>query len=100
MINTQADGIFYYKPANESGGGKSEIAKPIDEFISTGPTLVCNFKNDINIVKEICSRYFSTRFKDEAKHDARPLLDGDRTLGSTIKLITSSEYYTDEYNDC
>lgn len=99
MINTQPDGIFCYKPATVSGGGKSEIAKPIDEFISTGPTLVCNFKNDIKIVKEICSKNYSARFKDEAKHDTRSLLDGDRTLGSTIKLLTPSEYYTDEYNE-
>lgn len=99
MIGTSSNGVFCYKPATVSGGGKSEIAKSIDGFISSGPTLVHDYKQDFEHAKEICNKDFSRRFKSKEKHDDRTLLDKNRTLGSVIKLLTPNDYYTDEYNE-
>ncbi|MDR2778823.1 MAG: hypothetical protein LBB16_00860 [Puniceicoccales bacterium] len=98
MIGTSARGIFCYKPATVSGGGKSEIAKPIDEFISTGPTIIFNYDEDCKLAQEIILKDFSKRFRDNSKIDSRSLLDSNRSLGSVIKLLTPNDYYTDEYN--
>ncbi|MDR1401811.1 MAG: hypothetical protein LBI81_02540 [Puniceicoccales bacterium] len=99
MVGTCANGIFCYKPATVSGGGKSEIAKPIDEFIISGPTIVHDYEKDCELVEEIFQRDFTERFRDDSQADSRKLLDGSRTLGSVIKLLTPSDSYRDEYND-
>ncbi|MDR2737580.1 MAG: hypothetical protein LBB18_01400 [Puniceicoccales bacterium] len=98
LIGTSPDGIFCYKPSTVSGGGKSEIAKPIGEFISFGPTIICDYCKSFELVDEILGKDFSGRFKNDTKSDTRKLLDDGRSLGSVIKLLTPSDYYTDEYN--
>ncbi|MDR1413866.1 MAG: hypothetical protein LBI56_02940 [Puniceicoccales bacterium] len=99
MIGTRSNGIFCYKPATVSGGGKSEIAKPIDEFVLSGPTIIYDYEKDCETIEDIFQRDFSRRFRDSSKVDNRTLLDGNRSLGSVIKLLTPSDSYTDEYND-
>jgi hypothetical protein len=98
MIGTSPRGIFCYKPATVSGGGKSEIAKPIDEFILTGPTIVFDYDKDCKLAQEIILKDFSKRFRDNGRTDNRSLLDPGRSLGSVIKLLTPSDYYGDAYN--
>ncbi|MDR3144535.1 MAG: hypothetical protein LBT64_03510 [Puniceicoccales bacterium] len=98
MVGTAASGIFCYKPATVSGGGKSEIAKPIGEFILSGPTIVHSFGKDREMAKQILAKDFSMRFRDSSKCDDRKLLDVSRSLGSVIKLMTPNEAYLDAYN--
>ncbi|MDR1595445.1 MAG: hypothetical protein LBR91_00780 [Puniceicoccales bacterium] len=98
MIGTVPNGVFCYKPATVSGGGKSEIAKPIDEFISSGPTIVHNYADDCRLAEEILRKDFSKRFSDVTAVDDRKLLDSARSLGSVIKLLTPSDDYNDGYN--
>jgi hypothetical protein len=99
MIGTSPNGIFCYKPATVSGGGKSEIAKPIGEFISFGPMIISDYDKNCELADEILRKDFSWRFRDSTKSDGRKLLDSNRTLGSVIKLLTPSDYYTNEYNN-
>ncbi len=40
-----AEGTLCHKPCTVSGGGKSEISKPITDAILTGPVFVADFKN-------------------------------------------------------
>lgn len=98
LIGRVPNGIFCYKPATVSGGGKSEIAKEIDEFITSGPTLVHNYEEDCKQVESLMGKDYSHRFKDPSRKDDRRLMDADRSLGSVIKLLTPNDYYTDEYN--
>jgi len=101
LQGTSARGVFCHKPCTVSGGGKSEISKPISDAIITGPVFVKNFKEDFDLVESIVQRDFSSRFRNKGKEfeDSRPLLSEDRSLGSVIKLLTPSEMeYTDEYN--
>ncbi|MDR1432851.1 MAG: hypothetical protein LBI61_00725 [Puniceicoccales bacterium] len=99
MIGTVPNGVFCYKPATVSGGGKSEIAKPIGEFISSGATIVCDYDTDCLLADEILQKDFSRRFRSVGEVDDRKLLDPRRSLGSVIKLLTPCDIYTDEYNN-
>jgi hypothetical protein len=101
LKGTTAQGSYCHKPCTVSGGGKSEISKPISDAIITGPVFVQNFKEDFDQVEAIIGRDFSNRFRDpeKQKSDSRSLLTEARSLGSVIKLLTPSETeYTDEYN--
>jgi hypothetical protein len=98
IIGTAACGIFCYKPATVSGGGKSEIAKPIDEFILTGPTIVFEYDKDRKLAQEIFQKDCSRRFRDNSRTDSRSIWDPKRSLGSVIKLLTPNYYYSDTCN--
>lgn len=99
LIGTVAEGTFCHKPCTVSGGGKSEISKSITDAILHGPVFVANFKEDFDQVDELLNRDYSNRFKDEKKQDHRPLLSGERSLGSVIKLLTpDARDFTPEYN--
>jgi hypothetical protein len=98
MIGTVPNGLFCYKPSTVSGGGKSEIAKSVQNFISSGPTIVYDYETDCKLAKEIIAKDYSKRFRSETQTDSRSILDTNRSLGSTIKLFTASDFYTDEYN--
>lgn len=98
MIGTRPDGTFCYKPATVSGGGKSEIAKPIVENIIHGSVVIADYSRDMAVVEKILSRDYSDRFKDKNTNDNRSILDKHRSLGSVIKLLTPNDDYTDEYN--
>ena len=99
LIGTVAEGTFCHKPCTVSGGGKSEISKPISDAILHGPVFVANFKQDFDQVAELLNRDYSGRFKDTARQDHRPLLSQERSLGSVIKLLTpDARDFTSEYN--
>lgn len=99
LVGTVAEGTLCHKPCTVSGGGKSEISKPITDAILTGPVFVADFKNDFDAVAELIERDYSSRFKDTTKTDARKILDEARSLGSVIKLLTPDERdYNTDYN--
>jgi hypothetical protein len=99
LIGTQAEGTFCHKPSTVSGGGKSEISKPISDQIMYGPFFVADFEKDFDQVAEILKKDFAGRFNEHDHTDSRPILSPDRSLGSVIKLLTRSKsLYTDEYN--
>jgi phosphoenolpyruvate carboxykinase (diphosphate) len=99
LVGTVAEGMLCHKPSTVSGGGKSEISKPITDAILTGPVFVSDFKKDFDQVAELIGRDYSGRFKDPARVDPRPVLSAERSLGSVIKLLTPDEQdYKPEYN--
>jgi len=99
LIGTVAEGTLCHKPSTVSGGGKSEISKPITDAIIQGPVFVADFKNDFDRVAELLARDYSDRFNDPARTDRRAILSPERSLGSVIKLLTPDEEdYKPEYN--
>ncbi len=99
LIGTVAEGLLCHKPCTVSGGGKSEISKPITDAIIQGPIFVADFKNDFDMVAELLKHDYSDRFKDKTKADKREILSPERSLGSVIKLLSpASRDYTEEYN--
>lgn len=100
LIGTEAEGTFCHKPCTVSGGGKSEISKSILGTLISGPLYIGDIKEDLDFVESIFTRDYSDRFNDPQQKDARSFLNEDRSLGSSIKLLTPSETeYTSEYND-
>ena len=101
LVGTVAEGLLCHKPCTVSGGGKSEISKPISDAIIHGPVFVTDFQKDFDRVEELINKDYSQRFKDPAlrRKDSRKILSHKRSLGSVIKLLTPSETeYTEEYN--
>ncbi|HEX9046881.1 MAG TPA: hypothetical protein VF988_07625 [Verrucomicrobiae bacterium] len=99
LVGTVAEGAFCHKPCTVSGGGKSEISKPITDAILTGPVFVSDLKQDFDRVEELINRDYSDRFADKSRKDIRRVLSPDRSLGSVIKLLTPDEHdYSAEYN--
>lgn len=99
LVGVPAEGTLCHKPCTVSGGGKSEISKPITDAILTGPVFVANFKQDFDQVAKLIARDYSGRFADKARVDRRAILSEERSLGSVIKLLTPDEHdYTAEYN--
>jgi hypothetical protein len=100
LIASRADGVLCHKPCTVSGGGKSEISKSLASIILKGPVFVSDYHRDIAQVAEILKKDFSGIYKRplDAARAARPILGGQRSLGSVIKLLTPSSDYTDEHN--
>ena len=99
LVGTVAEGTLCHKPCTVSGGGKSEISKPITDAILTGPIFVSDFKEDFDRVAALIDRDYSGRFADKTKIDNRLVLAAERSLGSVIKLLTpDNREYTPEYN--
>ncbi|MEJ1973751.1 MAG: hypothetical protein WDM96_15185 [Lacunisphaera sp.] len=101
LVGTVAEGTLCHKPCTVSGGGKSEISKPISDAILPGPVFVADFEKDMARVAELIAHDYSKRFRDPARHgsDTRSLLDVERSLGSVIKVLTPAlREYSDEYN--
>ena len=99
LVGTAAEGLVCHKPCTVSGGGKSEISKPITDAILPGPVFVADLKNDFDRVEELISRDYSDRFVDKSRADSRAVLSPERSLGSVIKLLTPDEQdYTPAYN--
>jgi hypothetical protein len=99
LVGTLAEGLLCHKPCTVSGGGKSEISKPITDAILTGPVFIADFKKDFDLVAELIARDYSGRFADAARTDSRAILSAERSLGSVIKLLTPDERdYKAEYN--
>lgn len=102
LVGYTAESRVCHKPSTVSGGGKSEISKPITDAIISGPVFVSHFEKDFDLAEEIVNKEFGVRFKDQSKNRerGRPLLSKERSLGSVIKLLTpSSSEYTEEYNE-
>jgi phosphoenolpyruvate carboxykinase (diphosphate) len=99
LVGTVAEGTLCHKPCTVSGGGKSEISKPITDAVLTGPVFVADFKRDFDLVAELIGRDYGSRFKDSVRQDQRTILSAERSLGSVIKLLTPDEQdYSAEYN--
>lgn len=106
LTGTAAEGTLCHKPCTVSGGGKSEISKPITDATIQGPVFVADFHNDFEQVRLIINRDYADRFSNEYKaqftdySDSRRILSAERSLGSVIKLLTpASRDFTDEYNE-
>jgi len=100
LVGTVAEGTLCHKPCTVSGGGKSEISKPITDAVLTGPVFVADFKRDFDAVAELIHRDYRGRFKDPTRQDSRAVLSAERSLGSVIKLLTPDEQdYLPEYNE-
>ena len=101
LIGTVGEGFLCHKPCTVSGGGKSEISKPITDAIVSGPAYVADWEKDMAMTKELFKKDFSNRFIEPEKHDLRnrPILSPRRSLGSVIKLLTPSRsLYTEDFN--
>ncbi len=101
LVGHTAESLVCHKPCTVSGGGKSEISKPITDAIITGPVFVSDFEKDIALARDVIGREFGNRFLDESRNrgEGRPLLSPDRSLGSVIQLLTpSATDFTPEYN--
>ncbi len=88
LVGIAAEGLLCHKPCTVSGGGKSEISKPITDAILTGPVFVTDLKKDFDRVEELVHRDYSSRYLDKSREDARMVLSAERSLGSVIKLLT------------
>ena len=99
LVGTVAEGTVCHKPCTVSGGGKSEISKPLTDAILHGPVFVADIKVDIDQVAALIERDYSNRFREPARKDERSVLSFERSLGSVIKLLTPSRDYTDDYNE-
>ena len=100
LVGTRPEGTLCHKPCTVSGGGKSEISKPITDAILFGSVFVADLNQDFDRVAVVLARDFSQRFRDSARNgqDQRPILSPRRTLGSVIKLLTPSDDFSDEHN--
>ena len=103
LVGTAAEGVFCHKPCTVSGGGKSEISKSIADAVLYGPIFIANFDHDVKLVQELLDKDYSERLiikPDYSINGSRPILSVQRTLGSVIKLMTSSPgEFTDDYNE-
>ncbi|MCC5849043.1 MAG: hypothetical protein JJU29_13235 [Verrucomicrobia bacterium] len=100
LIGTNPEGLLCHKPCTVSGGGKSEISKPITDAMVTAPVFTPNFQEDMDLVDKILNKDFSDRFKTpkEPGKPSRPILSAERSLGSVIRLLTPNPEYTEEYS--
>ena len=101
LVGTVGEGFLCHKPCTVSGGGKSEISKPLTDAIVSGPVFVADWEKDMSLSREVIEKDYSERFLAPEKQDLRkrPLLAVNRSLGSVIKLLTPSEsLYTEEFN--
>ncbi len=100
LVGTSAEGIVCHKPCTVSGGGKSEISKPINDAMVTAPVFTPNFAEDMELVEAITQKDFSARFIEPKVpgKPSRPLLSEERSLGSVIRLLTPNPEYTEEYS--
>jgi hypothetical protein len=99
LKGTTAEGLLCHKPCTVSGGGKSEISKPISDAMFAGPVFVSDLASDLDQVEFILNKDYGERFKDPKRNSAhREILSPSRSLGSVIKLLSRSPDYTDEFN--
>ncbi|MGJ8650444.1 MAG: hypothetical protein ACSHX4_08795 [Opitutaceae bacterium] len=101
LVGYTAESRVCHKPCTVSGGGKSEISKPITDAIISGPVFVSDFEKDFDLAEEIINYEYGERFSDTSKNrpKGRPLLGKARSLGSVIKLLTPSKSdYNETYN--
>jgi hypothetical protein len=105
LVGTVPEGTFCHKPCTVSGGGKSEIAKPIAGAVLYGPLYVADVEADLEAVQAILDHDFSGCLLDGADVEQRvpapgqSLLDPELTLGAAIRLLTPGpDTFTAEHN--
>ncbi|HEY1788475.1 MAG TPA: hypothetical protein VGJ73_09985 [Verrucomicrobiae bacterium] len=99
LVGFVPEGTLCHKPCTVSGGGKSEISKPITDAILTGPVFVADFKADFDRVATLIDWNYKDRFVHRQQNESRPILAPERSLGSVIKLLTQdTREYTPDYN--
>jgi len=103
LIGTVPEGTYCHKPCTVSGGGKSEISKSLHDAILYGPVYVGEYDKDMDYVEQIIVRNYGgcirPEFRETQSDPSRPILSGERSLGSVIKLLTPNPtIYTDEHN--
>jgi hypothetical protein len=101
IMGTTAEGTFCHKPCTVSGGGKSEISKPITDAMIYGPIITHHFKEDFDWVEKILFRDYSDRYRNrlDPEQASRPLLSPERSLGSVVLLLSPNPDFTDAYNE-
>ena len=70
-MGTVGEGFLCHKPCTVSGGGKSEISKPLTDAIVCGPVFIADWKGDMGLATEVINRDYSTRFLDSEKSNLR-----------------------------
>ncbi len=100
LRGTDAEGLLCHKPCTVSGGGKSEISKPIADAMFAGPVFVSDLSHDLDAVEAILNRDYTKRFHHPKSNvvRARHILSPERSLGSVVKLLSRSPDFTEEYN--
>lgn len=100
LVGTLAEGTLCHKPCTVSGGGKSEISKPITDSMISGPILIYDYEKDMDMAAEIIGRDYGGRYLNSkpAMKPSRPLLSLERSFGSVIRLLTPNPEYTPVYN--
>ncbi len=84
------------------GVGRRQVGdlESLASIILKGPVFVSDHRRDFDLVAEILKRDFSDLpHPARPARAARPILSGQRSLGSVIKLLTPSNEYTDAHND-
>ncbi len=101
IIDTFAEGVFCHKPCTVSGGGKSEISKPMQNAITYNNFNIINIEEDFKKADEIIEFNYSTRWKtkDPNRPISRSFLSEERSLSSAVKLLIPSVQNSDEYNE-
>ncbi len=101
IIDTFAEGVFCHKPCTVSGGGKSEISKPMQNAITYNNFNIINIEEDFKKADEIIEFNYSTRWKtkDPNRPISRSFLSEKRSLSSAVKLLIPSVQNSDEYNE-
>ncbi len=100
LVGTNAEGTFCHKPCTVSGGGKSEISKPLTDAMHEGPVIMPDFDKDMSRVEELLSRDYSDRYLNSQPTGvpSRTILDPNRSLGSVVRLFSPSEEFSAAYN--
>ncbi|WP_165731725.1 hypothetical protein [Polaribacter sp. 20A6] len=100
IIETFAEGVFCHKPCTVSGGGKSEISKPMQNAITYSTFNIHNIEEDFKKADEIIEYVYSNRWKvkDPNRPISRSFLSEKRTLSSAVKLLIPSKHNSDEFN--
>jgi hypothetical protein len=101
LVGTQAEGTFCHKPCTVSGGGKSEISKPLTDAMTAGSIIIPDFAETMRQVREILYRNYWDRYPHPRKtaETSRSVLDHSRSLGSVLKLLTVSPEFADAHNE-
>lgn len=96
----QAEGTFLHKPCTVSGGGKSEISKPFEDAMVDGPIIIPDFKATLEKVRQLVEKNYFDRWIEPriSASESRAFLDHRRSLGSAVRLLTTSDQYKPEYN--
>ena len=88
LVGTVGEGFLCHKPCTVSGGGKSEISKPLTDAIVSGPVFVADWEKDMALAKEVIEKDYSDRFANPDKHTFETGLSSVRT----VRLARSSNY--------